>query len=324
MLKEKALTNLLGKNRKVCKLLHDMANIDWENPVSVTEYTGKFTFNSISKEVNRITGKGIEGYTVFLLYWKTEGCFRDRLYLVEVDVSNFNVLKDDIRNGKLISSYYDKVELEYSKGDFEKARKNDTLNYWLIIQSKEMENHRQPVYDESARYKVLDFSSYGLMNKSGSYIQRFEIKPIDSNYECISVSPNGRSNCLSRHVPISERFNIVDKSGYRVGIRRDEYKRKVNAIKLEKSKAEAAVYDNAPKVAEFKARYDKIHGLIIAEMQSEKPNYGKIEKAVRYLDWIGNRFNNFKDNNFTTMTEVNRCIEYIEEYLVKAENEINA
>ena len=324
MTKGKALTNLLAENRRICKLLHNMSGIDWEKPISVTEYTGKFTFNSISKEVNRITGDGIIGYNVYLLYRKTFGCFKDDLFLVEVGNTGFNVLKDEIRNGNKVSSYYYKVELEYRKGDFEESRKNETTHYWLVIQNNGLENHRKPIYDESARYVVKDFSTYRTQQGKGTdYIGRFEIKPIDRNYGTITVSPNGRSNFLCHHVPISERYNIVDKSGYRVSIQRDNYKRKVNEIKLEKSKAAAAVYDKAPKIAEIEARYEKIHALIIGNLTA-KPNYRKIEKAVSRLDWIGDRFNNFKNHDFTTMSEVNRALSFIEDCLNEAEKALTS
>ena len=93
---------------------------------------------------------------------------------------------------------------------------------------------------------------------------------------------------------------------------------------MEKSKAEAAIYNKAPKIAEIEARYNKIHSYIAMEIQSEKPNYKNIGKAINRLDWIGDRFNDFKNHNFTTMSEVNRALSYIEDCLNEAEKALTS
>lgn len=177
MEKNKALTALLAENSMVCKALHDMSNIDWPQPVSVTEYTGNFTFKSICKEIKSLTTAAHEEYNVFLLYknpFDNYSWRRERLFIAEVDTDGFNVYRDNIRGYKGVSYTY-QIETEYRKSDFETIRKSNNLHYWLVIQERNKENHRQQIIDRTARHpgwKDVDKSGYIVSDQREAYCQR--------------------------------------------------------------------------------------------------------------------------------------------------------
>lgn len=322
MNKNKALTALLAENPKVCKALHEMSNLDWQQPISVTEYTGKFTHNSICKEIKNLTEAAHKDCNVFLLYKNPADNFswkRERLFIVEVDPYEFCILKEDIRGYNGISYKYE-IETEYKKGDFEEARKSGKLHYWLIIQERSKESHRQPVYDRTARFVVKDFSTYIRQEAKGEFISRFEVKPLDRNYPTITVAPNGRSQFLRIHIPTSERYTIVDKSGYIVSDQRSEYQRKVNAIKTEKAAAEAARWDNAEAVKKFEDRIEVIHEQIINEFARTVINYRKIRETVWNIELCESSLKALKEKSFTSMNRINYAIADVDKYLTKAEN----
>lgn len=47
------IKNLLAENRKALQGLHAIANMDFEKPFIILERTGKFTYNSIMKELGK-------------------------------------------------------------------------------------------------------------------------------------------------------------------------------------------------------------------------------------------------------------------------------
>lgn len=176
----KSLITLLSENPKVCKALHDMSNIDWQQPVSVTEYTGKFTHKSICKEIKNLTEAEHKDCNVFLLYknpdafstWRSK-----QLFVAEVKPLEFRVLPEEIRGYKGISYTYN-IESEFRKSDFEAARKSGKLHYWLVIQERNKENHRQYIYDRTARHPEckdgIDKSGYIISDQRNAYYQRVQ------------------------------------------------------------------------------------------------------------------------------------------------------
>ena len=63
---------------------------------------------------------------------------------------------------------------------------------------------------------------------------------------------------------------------------------------------------------------------MINELQSEKPNYTKLEKATRSLSWMGNAVNTFMTVEFNGMGGLESRIKSIEDYLSDAEKALTS
>lgn len=325
MNKNKALSNLIKANGKICAYLHCIANIDWQAEFSVTEYTGKFTYKSLVKQITEATGTGIEGYNIFLLYKPSlkEYSWRNgKLHIAEVCEDGIMCLKEDIRGGRHSMYSYD-IDTVYSKGDFEKIRKDTNTHYWLIIQAEALENHRPRQYNAAERYTITKYSTF--TSKGTEYIHDYNIKPIHKNYPAISISPNGSGNTLYTRIKATHKYCLVDKSGYRVDLIRDAYAQKVRKIKAERSAAAAAVWDNTEKCAEIEKRIRDIFARI-AELTAAPVHeipYRKIERCYTNLWWADSHLKALYKKEYSSMESIKRNIAYIEDYLTKAENELN-
>ena len=278
-----AIKNLLLAEPKALKNLHRVSHIDWKQPASVTEYSGKFTHKSILKEISTIiNGDDINNYNIFLLYKLNLDTFRwksNYLYIAQVNSQKFLITRDEIKNyTKHSLSYY--FDVEHCKGDFEKYRKDEGTHYWLIIQSKAMENYNAPNYDEADRY---------ICNKDRGNTY---FKPMYANYSESSNETYGK-------IP-----EELDKSGYKVQRVRAEYRRRLAEIRREKSAAAAKVYDNTEKLAEFKQRLTAIHSRITEILNQPQPDYKKISNATSKLWWRDSDIEEYKLNKFDSIEQV--------------------
>ena len=325
MNKNKALSNLIKANGKICAYLHTIANFDWQAEFFAAEFTDKFTYKSLIKQITEITGGSIDNYNIFLLYkpalkefsWRNE-----KLHIAEVCTDGIMCLKEDIRGGRYSMYHYD-IDTVYSKGDFEKIRKDTNTHYWLIIQAEALENHHTPIYENDERYKVGEFSTRD--SKGKTYIYEYTVKPLHKNYAYKSISPNKSGNMVYNNVEAAARYSILDKSGYRVDLIREEYARKVKKIKAERSAAAAAVWDNTEKCTEIEARIRKIMARI-AELTAAPVHeipYRKIERCYTNLWWTDSHLKALYKKEYSSMESIKRNIAYIEDYLTKAENELD-
>lgn len=287
-----AIKNLLALNGKAFQGLHAIVGMDFCKPFKVVEGFGNFTAKSILKSVGNVD---LSTHWVFVVFTDTRRWTNGKPKLARLDDDGkFEAQRSTIYN---FERYYGYRWFDYlnSKGDFEEIRKDSTGHYFIIVQEKAFEVRNERSIDLTERFKQNGVPYY----RNG-----------DNYYNSIFTRT---SNIIYSNEPKKE----LDKSGYLLG--QNKYKRRLLIVKAEKSKEKAVAYDRAPKYAEFTARLQKINELMINELQSEKPNYGKLDKAMTPLSWMGNSINTFMTAEFESMGSLERRINNIDDYLTRAE-----
>lgn len=88
----------------------------------------------------------------------------------------------------------------------------------------------------------------------------------------------------------------------------------------EKSKAEAAKFDNTEKLTEYTNRIDNLKAIMIRSLNGKSPNYSAISEISQKIDWNEGYMKRLKDNDFKSVSEIERTLEYIDKYISEAEN----
>lgn len=304
------IKNLLAENRKALQGLHAIANMDFEKPFIILERTGKFTYNSILKDLN--SGSALYSYdtrfyckiktteyNIFVLYKRTDYNDND-MYIARLNDSKFEAERKTIQGYERACGWR-WLDTSIGKEAFEKARKSSTGHYFIIAQEKQFENKRSREYSTNDRFKL-----------------HFERKKLKSATPYYRNSDKWYDNIIS---PYDRR--TFDKSGYMQQV--NNYEQRVRALKAERSEAAAAVWDNTEKCAEVENRIRKINARI-AELTAAPVNeipYMKIYHCYMSLSWIGNSLKALYKNDFSSMENLNHSVSYIENQLAKAESELD-
>ena len=289
------IKNLLAENRKALQGLHAIARMDFEKPFTIIESIGKFTYNSILKDGGKIDP---ETHNIFILYHGV-ATWDNYWYIARISGSTFDTARDTIEGYEAANGYRYFHE-QCRKSDFERIRKSDNCHYFIIAQEKQFENSRGTAYNIQDRFRER--------KETG----RRYVTPYDRNsdyyYDNILTEYDSRT---------------FDKSGYCQQI--NNYAQRVKALKSERSAAAAAVWDNTEKCAEIEARISKINERIAELTAAPVPEipYMKIYHCYMSISWMGNSLKALYNNTFSSMTQINHTISYIEDQLAKAENELD-
>lgn len=289
------IKNLLAENRKALQGLHAIANMDFQQPYTLIEHHGKFTYNSIMKELLNVN---TDYYNIFVLY-KCAGYDDDRYKLARLDNGKFESQRSTIYNYEAANGWR-WFDTSIGNRTFENSRKSENGHYFIIAQEKQFENRRGTAYYMRERFRVH--------------------KECGRRY----VTPYYRnSNYFYNNILTEYDSRTFDKSGYCQQV--NNYAQRVRALKAERSEAAAAVWDNTEKCAEVETRIRKINARI-AELTAAPVHeipYMKIYNCYMSISWINNSLKALYKNDFSSMENLNHTISYIESQLAKAESELD-
>lgn len=291
MNKNKALTALLAANRKALQGLHAIANMDFQQPYTLIEHHGKFTYNSIMKELLNVN---TDYYNIFVLY-KCAGYDNDRYKLARLDNGKFEAQSSTIYNYKAASGWR-WFDTSIGNRTFENSRKSENGHYFIIAQEKQYENRSDNSYHAADRFKL---------HYRGSILE--------------AATPYNR-NSDKYYDNVIPHFSkaTFDKSGYMQQI--NNYSQRVAKLKAERSEAAAALWDGTEIVRKFMDRIEVIHEQIINEFARTVINYRKIREAVWNIELCESSLKALKEKSFTSMNRINYAIADVDKYLTKAEN----
>lgn len=290
------IKNLLAENRKALQGLHAIANMDFQQPFTIIERTGKFTYNSIVKELEK---PDIDETNIFILYKSDKTWNYGKHYIARLTNGKFESDRGTIE-GYETASGWRWFDTMIGKSEFEECRKSENGHYFIIAQEKQFENHRGTAYYMQERFRVHEECGrrYAIpYYRNGDYFYN-----------------NVLTECDSR---------TFDKSGYCQQV--NSYAQRVRALKAQRSAAAAAAWDNTEKCAEVEARIRKINTRI-AELTAAPVHeipYMKIYHCYMSISWIGNSLKALYKNDFSSMENLNHTISYIESQLAKAESELD-
>ena len=286
---------LLAVSRSALRGLHELFGYDFCKPYEILHLTGKFTVG----QVNRLAasaGYGLRSEIVLLTRDpERAGYYDSDLRVVKIVGDGFK-----IEFSRRIPSYKrinDPFGHFYRKADFDALRKRATAEAWIILQAKEHLRFPAEVkLDLTERFKLgkVDMSHY-----KGTYVSGVELFRRDGKGEKLKYETHGNYYYEGMWKPESV-YEIFDKSGWYLHDRRENLKRRADALRAERAKTAYLNTDNADKVKELQALIDRRKAEIAAQL-SEAATSDEIDAVREALGWRGlygivRDFEAFKDN----------------------------
>lgn len=290
------LSNLLKENSKALQGLHAIADMDFQKPFHIIEAIGNFTYNSV---MNLLGKPDLDEVNIFVMYKSSRGWDADHNYLAHViKGGKFETQRDDIEGYESVYGWR-WFDTAIGKGTFEEMRKNKNCHYWIIAQERKYAVRSEP--------KAVDYSiRYRTKVDRGIYYAIPYDKNGDWYYDDITYGNYGKPDYFP------------DKSGY---FNTNDYSTRVWKLKAERSAAEAAKFDNTEKLREFTERINHCNEVlqIILAGNYIDIDYEKISDVIRCLRFGKRYYKELKANNFTSMRDINRTLERLEDEVGHAE-----
>lgn len=296
--------NLLQRNRKVLKGLHELYGFDFESVFSISEHVGKFTLNSIKKELGVADFDGMN--VAVLIVDNTWG--RNYDYFKAVKATNGGFVISHEKTGM----YNYGLDDFYAKTYFEDLRKREGKIYYIVAQEKELSV-------KPSEKKADLCERFGLVR-----VHRWSDGRGKHGLSQLTLSDkmhNGKefSYKTANRLAGESALNYIDKSGYIAEIKREELKRKALKVKAEREKAKADKADYGAEIADFDKAMEEIKAelskaaLSISGYNSVY-NFGDILQSMR---WAYRGIEKFKarynEHSFSSVEVANREIKSIAE-----------
>lgn len=285
------LKNLLALSKNALQLCHDVYGMDFKKPYVILEGTGKFTANSIGKMISEKTGLTYHNAVTAFFMENTNKYRSDYEKLRFIKFDNTFEPVDTMKGLYGRNGTYRYIDDYYRKADFEADRKKGDARYWIIIQDKR--------YIKEKSVKTIDFG------------ERY--KRVYS--ECYSVLGDKRkrikySPCFYRSRP--EEKDILDKSGYIRWENVLNYRSRARALKAEREKAAASLFDCSEATERIgKALFDIRDALSKALKNNVRA--GKIRNVLHDLEWVESDYNNhcskIEKNTYFSIEDINTNID---------------
>lgn len=326
LMNKTALNNIMALSPNIRQFLHNTDFIDWNNNIFIEEYAGKFTHNTIKKQLAAAGIDQLKDYNIFMLYYNNfvESWHKNKLYIAKI--MDYDFLCTNKQIDRKYDSYHNNIDIPWKKAIFDEMRKNENTKYFIIAQKKEYAKHRAGDYSEKDRYILAHYSTYiHNYGDTTNYISDIHIKPFHrANDHYINLNSSYYGRRPYRDILESDLHKVfVDKSGYRIDIAHENYKQRVKALKAAKSAAAAAQYDNTEILNNIDYRIKAINEKIITLLQDSNIDnipYTKIYNAAHHINWIKSEYKNLKTNKYLSMGKINFEIDQLNRYIEKAEN----
>lgn len=280
-MKKMLVNELLERNRKMLKAMHELYDMDFNADFNIVKFTGKFTLNSIKKTIN---STDIDGYNVAVILCDIK--YReDYNYIIKAYNNGFSISHER----RVYTRYIDDF---YSKGTFEDCRKDNNKTVYVVWQKKELAkkaSNKKPDYTQ----RFCFIRSIGWSDGRGRHgISQFDVKDMQHNGRKINIKT--RDSLASTDINY-----YIDKSGYLVEEKKLELKRRAKALKAKRAKqlVDNINFDNEIRNIETELKNINSH---ICFMLNDVNNYDSIKKVddiISKLRWFYISFDNFREAN---------------------------
>lgn len=282
-MKKELVKELLNRNPKMFKALHDLYDFDFQTDFEIVKINGRFTLNSIKKTLG-VTDLTDLNTAVIITNVKYNERYN---YIVKAVEGGFCIDYE-----RRFYGYNYRVDHFFGKGHFEDARKEENIIVYVICQNKELAkkaSEKKPDLNERFIFKYVTRWGDG---KGKHGIAQIDL--IDKQHN------NKKFTYKTRRPESSENVNYyIDKSGYLVEEQKNELKRK--ALKLrsdrEKAAADAVNFDNEINVINNKLLEIKSKLAVQLMEINNYENACNIDKITGSLRWIYLSVDRFKERN---------------------------
>ena len=286
---------LLALSRNALRGLHDLFGYDFCKPHEILYLSGRFTVHQVNK-LAAASGYGLKSEIVLLAHDKARaGCWDGDLRVAKIVGDGFKI--EFSRKIPYYQGLRDPFGAFYRKANFESLRKKDTVEAWIILQSREhLRAPAESKLDLSERFKIgkADMSCY----KGESHVNRVELFRLAGKGERQVYEVHGNYLWTGMWMPESV-YDIFDKSGWYLRGKREDLKRRANLLRAERAKAAYLNTDNAEKVDELQELIDRRKEEIVTQLMNAATSkeIGAVRDALgwRGLYEIMSDFESFKE-----------------------------
>ena len=260
--------------------LHKIFGFDFCAPYNAYIIQGKYTINQIRKLTSADGYTPENSVTIVCTHDKNRAGFYDgNFHLVEID--RYNKIDIDFSYPRSPSN----IGIFWAKYQFEDVRKKDTAETIVFCQMLDSLKHptkKSP--DFSERVKVLQARKYcHYYGEKVKYISGFDFKVLNGKGEKYDYKI---SRYQFKEEP-TELTSIIDKSGYLLVDRRDNLKRRAQALRAEREKAAADAIDNSAKIEILRELLAERKPEIIEQLKRAETSE-QVEKVADALNrWRG-------------------------------------
>ena len=273
---------MLKKEPQALKVWHNAEGIDYKKEFVILKHDGKFTTNALEKEAANAgyfwNDSKILCYTIGVKHRE------NTMYMYKLTGGGGFYI--DYKPWKFTTGRaHSNIDNLYAKKQLDAIRKEEDITTYIICQKKAdtAPENLHPV-NLANRFILKDFNKSGY--KGESYIDRVHLKRTDDTGSEYTYNDHGQIIYTSyyKYTAIDE---IIDKSGYIVNKKRDDLKRRAEALRAERAKAAYLQTDNAEIISELENLFTETKAAIIEELKAAG-TYEELKAVYKKLDtWHG-------------------------------------
>lgn len=270
------------------KKMHCAFGVDWTKPYAEIEHHGKFTVNSLKKEL------ASQGYTpddslILAIVQGTNSWDSGEYNVVRIRSTSF-----EIEVPRILDSYFRKY-------DFDNARKNPDCNCIFFAQKK---------CDLSCSSYRYEYSTW-----SGGYYRKIENKSDPHERVNLKLCTNSDGIVYADNYVNPD----IDKSGYILNAFRNDLNGRVKAYKAEKERNMYLSTDNSDKVLTLERLINEYKERLSKEILNAD-TLSKVDELRDRVSWSGlygimQTFETFKkktnEKSYKSITESNKDYDFV-------------
>lgn len=256
------INKLLRTNKNAFRCLHDLFGLDFMAPYGIIYISGKYTVNKIMKEAEKC-GYARQTKLIVLTLDNAKKRYNDGFNLVTID--NSGKIDIDFKIPYYGGSFNSSLDHFYTKYSFDEVRKSDKAEAIIIWQDQQyIKKPLEKPLDFNNRFKLIDIDYAYTSDRKTRYVYRLRLRKNDEKGTKFDYE-------LGRYCSMQRRTNIedvIDKSGYLVENRRNEWIRKAAALRAEREKSAFVASDNSDKVSDLARRIGIHKAKIIKSLET--------------------------------------------------------
>ena len=269
--------------------LHNAFGFDFNKPFKAAYFESNFTIASARKVLDI-------PFDDFIIIIRNPAnyCRGDRFSVVKAIGDGFDLISG--RELGYFRNYKQSLDDYFRKSDFNEDRKSKAARVYLFYQAPEYRRRAKArAIDYFGRYIVKD-TIKGHYNGI-EYASQVELMPLDDNGHRFTWHPCGERTICTSDMKTLE--NCIDKSGYILTARRQDYKRRAAELRRERQRAAYLKTDDTAKVNELGNMIAATKAAVIVELEKaatpgEFDKVGEKINGWHGLKWIVYNFENYK------------------------------
>lgn len=296
---------LLQENPKALQFLHHAHGFDFEKPVFIGGFPGRFTYKMVTDMIAANIGPDYIG-AILVKPMKTR-CF-EKLHHVAIGPYKFN-----IENRKACKWYRYNIDYFFGVGDFEETRKHKTERVYIIAQHPDhivQPKNNIPIVSD-IRYKMISFCT-AYDGRRNHYISRITLQQPDGGREKVDFEP--WATFYGNEKRSDKITDYIDKSGYILRFHRMDLHGRAIALKKQHEKEALEKTDFTERKNDLMQKIAAVKKYLVSAIENAETYAAgaEIDNAAGQFRWLLRDLETLHKNNFSSIASKTKHIENME------------